>query len=140
MHLNGRHSDRTGERLWHTGVPLVLWGLGLLLAWQVNDMVFVPVVAMIVVVGPFLYAHLPAFWPLPTMFLGATTAASAIGFINMLGNIGGFFGAKEVGELAAQKQYATALLVLAPAPILSAAIILLVGYVRRPPASAGKPA
>jgi ACS family tartrate transporter-like MFS transporter len=131
MQINGRHSDRTGERLWHAGVPLTMWGFGLLVAWQVNDLPIVPVVVMIVLVGPFLYAHLPAFWPLPTMFLGATTAASAIGFINMLGNIGGFFGSNTVGEMAAQHQYAKALLILAPGPLLAATIILMVGYVRR---------
>ncbi len=38
-------------------------------------------------VGFFHYAHLPAFWPIPTLFLGSAAAASAIGFINMIGNL-----------------------------------------------------
>jgi hypothetical protein len=46
------------------------------------------------------YAHLPAFWPIPSMFLGAVAAASAIGFINMVGNLGGYFGPNMVGKAA----------------------------------------
>ena len=58
-----------------------------------------PVLAMILIVGPTYYAHLPAFWPIPTMFLGATAAASAIGFINMIGNLGGFVGTLHRGSV-----------------------------------------
>ena len=115
-----------------------------------------------------MYAHLPAFWPIPTMFLGAVAAASAIGFINMLGNLGGYVGPKLMGDrakaqmtpaLAAQTvgqltashgqgfgplvassnllprkleppRFAPILWLLAPWPIISAAIILIAGYVR----------
>jgi nitrate/nitrite transporter NarK len=83
-------------------------------------------------IGPSLYAHLPAFWPIPTMFLGATAAASAIGFINMIGNFGGFFGPKWFGAASTgQIGFATALRILAPFPLCAGAIILLVGFVRR---------
>jgi hypothetical protein len=58
----------------------------------------VPVVIMIFIAGTCMYAHLPAFWPIPTMFLGAAAAASAIGFINMVGNLGGYFGPNLVGN------------------------------------------
>jgi nitrate/nitrite transporter NarK len=87
---------------------------------------------MIFAVGTFTYAHQPAFWPIPTMFLGAATAASAVGFINMVGNLGGFFGPKLVGESATNRtSFAPALLILAPFPLVGAAIILVVGYARR---------
>ena len=32
MYLNGRHSDLTGERAWHMGLPLILAGLSLAVA------------------------------------------------------------------------------------------------------------
>lgn len=32
------------------------------------------------------------FWPLPTAMLSGSAAAGAIGLINSLGNLGGFFG------------------------------------------------
>jgi sugar phosphate permease len=100
MLINGRHSDRTGERSWHAAVPLALMSVGIWLAATLDAVPVVPVLVMIFVVGTFLFAHLPAFWPMPTMFLGATTAASAIGFINMIGNMGGSVGPTVVGKLA----------------------------------------
>jgi sugar phosphate permease len=167
MLLNGWHSDRTGERPWHVAIPLTLWSLGIFLASLVDGSGFWPVVVLIVGVGPFLYAHLPAFWPIPTMFLGAVAAASAIGFINMTGNLGGFVGPNVVGKatkaqfrpgtgaeivgftavpmggplLAANTaaaegsqhrvSFAPAMRRLAPWPLVSAVIILIVGYTRR---------
>jgi ACS family tartrate transporter-like MFS transporter len=130
MLLNGRHSDYTGERVWHVAVPLALWGLGISLAATLDG--WWAVFAMIFAVGTFMYAHLPAFWPIPTMYLGAAAAASAIGSINMIGNLGGFFGPDLVGKLATgQVSYAPALRIIAIGPLLSAAIILILGYVRR---------
>jgi sugar phosphate permease len=135
MLINGRHSDRTGERIWHVAIPLALLSLGIALTAALDGVGLLPVLVMIFLVGPFMYAHLPAFWPIPTMFLGAVAAASAIGFINMIGNLGGFFGPTVVGEAATSAQgtvhFARALLLLAPWPLASAAIIVIAGYVRR---------
>ncbi len=101
-----------------------------------------PVLAMILIVGPALYAHLPAFWPIPTMFLGATAAASAIGFINMIGNLGGFVGPYVVGKSATEHAaFSDALLKLTPFPIIAAFTVLAVSLYRRRHASseAGRP-
>jgi MFS family permease len=134
MLINGRHSDHTGERIWHVAVPLALMSLGIWLAAVVDGMGALPVLVMIFLVGTFMYAHLPAFWPIPTIYLGATAAASAIGFINMIGNIGGFFGPKLVGDLTAgQTSFAPALRLIAIGPLLSAVIIVILGYTRRGP-------
>jgi MFS family permease len=132
MLLNGRHSDRTGERFWHAAVPLTLFSAGIWVAALCDGIPVLPVVIMIFWVGTFMYAHLPAFWPIPTMFLGATAAASAIGFINMIGNLGGFVGPMLVGkEATGQVSFAPALRLLAPWPLLAAVIILVAGYFRR---------
>lgn len=128
MLINGRHSDRTGERIWHVAVPLFLVSLGIWLAAALDG--WLAVFVMIFGVGTFMYAHLPAFWPIPTMFLGATAAASAIGFINMIGNLGGFFGPKVVGD-SATASFTPALRIIAVGPLLSAMIVLILGYVRR---------
>jgi ACS family tartrate transporter-like MFS transporter len=100
MLLNGRHSDHTGERIWHVAVPLALLSMGIALTAALDGMGVWPVLVIILVVGTCMYAHLPAFWPIPTMYLGAVAAASAIGFINMIGNLGGFFGPTLVGKSA----------------------------------------
>ena len=86
---------------------------------------------MVLGVGTFMYAHLPAFWPIPIIFMGSAAAASAIGFINMIGNLGGFVGPRLFGEAAAHKEYAQGLHTLAPFPMVSVAIILFIGYLRR---------
>ena len=77
-------------------------GVGIAIAAATDGQWIFPVLAMILIVGPTYYAHLPAFWPIPTMFLGATAAASAIGFINMIGNLGGFVGPYLVGRSATE--------------------------------------
>jgi len=132
MLLNGWHSDRTGERIVHVSVPLACQGLGIIIAAATDGQWIFPVLAMILIVGTNLYAHLPAFWPIPTMFLGATAAASAIGFINMIGNLGGFVGPYIVGRSASEHAtFAPALYKLAPFPIVAAGVILIVALYRR---------
>lgn len=131
MMLNGAHSDRKNERLWHVAVPLALLGISVAITAALFQTPIVPVVMLVVFVGFFHYAHLPSFWPIPTMFLGSAAAASAIGFINMMGNLGGFVGPWMVGKKGADVSYSTALFKIAPWPIVAAAIILTVGLIRR---------
>ena len=132
MLLNGWHSDRTGERVVHVAVPLACLGIGIFLAALLDDVWILPVLVMILIVGPAVYAHLPAFWPIPTMFLGATAAASAIGFINMIGNLGGFVGPYVVGKSATEHAaFADALFKLTPFPIIASLTVLAVGLYRR---------
>src|SRR5262249_4577738 len=114
MLVNGWHSDRTGERPWHVAVPLILYSAGIWLAVAVDSLPLLAVAVMILCVGTFMYAHLPPFWPIPSMFLGATAAASAIGFINMIGNLGGSLGSTLAGKYSVgQQSFAPALSVLA---------------------------
>jgi MFS family permease len=136
MLVNGWHSDRTGERPWHVAVPMAVLGLAIWLTAVLTGVPVWPVVIMIFLVGPFMYAQLPAFWPIPTAFLGATAAASAIGFINMIGNLGGSVGSTLVGKLATSgTDFSEALKVLAPWPLAGAFIIAVLGYLHRKPAS-----
>jgi sugar phosphate permease len=132
MLVNGRHSDRTGERIWHVAVPLALLSFGFWLAATLEGVGSLPVYVMIFLVGTCLYAHLPAFWPIPTLYLGSIAAASAIGFINMIGNLGGFYGPRVVGMLTSgQTSFAPALRIIAIGPLVSAVIILILGYTGR---------
>jgi sugar phosphate permease len=131
MLVNGWHSDRSQERIGHVVVPLVCLSLGLFLAGWFHNAGPVAVLIMIFGVGTFMYAQLPAFWPIPTIFMGSAAAASAIGFINMMGNLGGFVGPTLFSEAARNEQYAQGLHRLAPFPLVSVAIILFIGYLRR---------
>jgi ACS family tartrate transporter-like MFS transporter len=131
MLLNGWHSDRTGERIWHASVPLLCLSGSIFLAACLDGWGLAPVFVMIFLVGTFMYAHLPAFWPIPSMFLGAAAAASAIGFINMIGNVGSFVGPAMMGGYAAQNNIKGGLMFLSLFPLASATIILIVGWMRR---------
>jgi len=63
--------------------------------------------------------------------MGAAAAAAAIGFINMLGNLGGSVGPTIFGSFLANKLYAPGLYVLGAFPLGSVAVILFVGWIRR---------
>jgi MFS transporter, ACS family, tartrate transporter len=104
----------------------------MLLAALADDWGWIAVMILIFCVGPFIYAHMPAFWSIPTLFLGSTAAASAIGFINMTGNLGGSLGTTIVGYAKTHSEgFRLGLLLAAPWPIASALIVLIVAYVRR---------
>jgi MFS family permease len=123
MLYNGHHSDKHGERVWHVAVPLMVLGTCIALVGLTFTNMWLGGALLLFGVGFFHYMHLPAFWPIPTMFLGSTAAASAIGFINMIGNLGGSVGQILVGELA-DTSFSTAMLTLAPFPIVSGLIVL----------------
>lgn len=99
MLVLGWNSDRTRERRWHFALPQ-LTAAAALTAWF-----FVPhsnllLIAMFTLLGFGTVAYLPSFWALPSAFLTSSAAAAAVGFINCVASIGGFFGPKVIGELS----------------------------------------
>ncbi len=99
MLINSAHSDRTGERRWHTALPILFGGVALALAILSGDMLAL-VVLFLCLMGVGLHAYLPVFWTWPTKFMAASVAATSIGLINSFGNLGGYFGPKVVGYLS----------------------------------------
>jgi MFS transporter, ACS family, tartrate transporter len=89
--LNGYWASRTGERRWHTAVPMLLSGASLSLAILSGDHIAL-VIACFCMVGFTFQAYLPVFWSLPSSFLGKSASATAVGAINSIGNLGGFVG------------------------------------------------
>ena len=128
--VNGWHSDKTRERAWHAAVPLLVMSAGVLLAWAFTGQPILAMLVIIVIVGACLYTHIPAFWPIPTMFLGASAAASAIGFINMIGNLGGSLGQIVVGEKSGTS-VPDALLRMVPWSAGAAVVLIAMDYYRR---------
>ena len=136
MLLNGWHSDRTQERAWHAAVPLIVMSLGIVAVWILFPTPLVAMAVLVFVVGACTYAHIPPFWSIPTMFLGAGAAASAIGFINMVGNIGSGCGPYILGASVAvgkdgRPDFALALLHLAPWSFIAAVIVIVLDMIRR---------
>ena len=99
MIVFSRSSDRTGERVWHVGLPCLMASAGLMgagLTLAVN-----PIVAMacFCLAGFGISASLPCFWNLPTAWLGPAAAAGGIAVINSIGNISGYVAPQAVGLL-----------------------------------------
>jgi len=126
MLLIGWSSDRTGERRWHTAVAYILSAIGLAGSlWTGNSVVLGMIMFSIAAIG--VNARLPAFWTLPSAFLGGAAAAASIGAINCLGGLGGFVGPYIIGALSTPGGgYAAGVWCLTGASLLAAVLILLV--------------
>jgi ACS family tartrate transporter-like MFS transporter len=98
MLINGWHSDKTGERRWHSAIPLLVAGLMfVLLILTRHD---VPLAILFLLLGSgFFYAFYPTFWAIPTMLLSESAAAATFGLINSIGQLSGFAGNSAIGFL-----------------------------------------
>jgi ACS family tartrate transporter-like MFS transporter len=124
MLLVGWHSDRTGERIWHTSVPRLLSAAALLVCFFALSNTWVSVVMLSLATIGFYCAH-PGFWPLPNMFLGRAAAAASIGLINSFGNLGGFLGPYLLGFLSDRSGgFGPGLLYLAACSFTSGVLVL----------------
>ncbi|MGC8597222.1 MAG: hypothetical protein ACP5NY_04805 [Thermocladium sp.] len=111
MYVWGRHSDMTLERIHHTAIPLIIGTIGSIIAIAFPNNFYALLIALILltmgILGPF-----GSFWSLPTMYLTGSVAAVAIGFVNSIGNLGGFVGPYIVGYIkAATHSFALAYMV-----------------------------
>jgi ACS family tartrate transporter-like MFS transporter len=97
MLLWGRHSDRTGERAWHTLAGLVTAIVGVLVTSSFSEPV-VRMVGLCITVGG-AYAFMPCFWTFPGRFLTGAAAAAGIAMINSVGSISGFIGPSLMGTM-----------------------------------------
>jgi ACS family tartrate transporter-like MFS transporter len=124
MLWNGWHSDRTGERRWHTAVTLALCGVFMALAVGFQANLWAGL-GLLVLSGACTMAFMPSFWQLPTAMLSESAAAASIGLINSVGGLGGFVGPYFVGYLRTLTgSFSFSLIFLIVALFLSAALIL----------------
>ena len=125
--LWGRSSDRTGERKWHTVIPLMAIVIGLLMASAVPDPAWK--MACLCVAGFGFFAVYPSFWALPTAMLSGQSAAAGIAAVNSIGNLGGYFGPQMFGLLKDRTGGDTAGLVFFSAcALIGAGIVLWLGH------------
>lgn len=98
---NGWHSDRSGERLLHVGVPALLGGVALFVA------AFLPegwlVLLLLTLAGFGIGAAQGVFWTVPPAMKigGERTPVGALAFISMAGTLGGVIGPWMVGKVLA---------------------------------------
>jgi ACS family tartrate transporter-like MFS transporter len=96
--LAGFSAQRTGERRWHIAAPM-LAGTVMLLAAIASGTHNAVVLTFFILAAGTSQAFLPAFWTLPTSYLGKSAAATAVGLINSFGSLGGFVGPFVFGYL-----------------------------------------
>lgn len=97
--INGWHSDKTGERRWHTAIPLACVGTSYLLLIPASA--HFPLAMTLIAMGAvFSFAWYPAFWSMPTMILSESAAAATFGLINSVGHVGSFVGPPIIGDLS----------------------------------------
>jgi ACS family tartrate transporter-like MFS transporter len=124
MLWNGWHSDRTGERRWHTSLILFFCGafMALAVGFQANLWLGL---GLLILSGACTTAFMPSFWQLPTAMLSESAAAASIGLINSVGGLGGFVGPYFVGYLRTLTgSFNFSLMFLIAALFISAALVL----------------
>jgi ACS family tartrate transporter-like MFS transporter len=122
-----RHSDRTGERIWHVAWPAMLMVASLVVASLSHANLVIFLALSLVQVGA-LSLQGP-FWVLPSTFLGGAAAASGIALINSIGTGGGgFVGPYMMGLMREMTgSFAAGVAVLAIGPVLTTVIVLILG-------------
>jgi MFS transporter, ACS family, tartrate transporter len=123
----GWNSDRTRERRFHTVVPILLAATALGLAPFTQGNLMLTVACFMAAAGG-IKAYQPAFWALPGLFLTEAAAAGSIGFINSIGNLGGFLGPRILGYVKTHTgSFAGGIYCLAGGMLVSACILFFLG-------------
>lgn len=118
-----RHSDKTGERKFHTAIGGLIGGIFLALSSQMS----VPLMglALLCICAFFMWSYMGVFWTLPPQFLQGTAAAAGIAAINGFAQIGGFAGPYLIGYVKTlTDSFNSALLVLAIFPVIGSLICM----------------
>lgn len=125
MVLAARHSDRTGERRWHTACAGVAGALGLVVATAYSDNTVIALAALSVATAGILTTF-PIFWSLPTAMLGGAAAAAGIAMINSIGNLAGFVSPYLVGAIKdATSSTASGIYLLAASLVAGAVLVVM---------------
>lgn len=99
MVLNSYHSDLKRERRMHLGFALAWGGIFLLAGVILSRSSPLFSFLSICLVGAGSYGGHGPFWAIPTETLSPKVAGSAMGLVNAIGNLGGYFGPFAVGYL-----------------------------------------
>ncbi len=91
-------SDKTMNRKLFTALPMLGLAISLFLSVQFKSNMWVSY-TFLILCGFFLQGYNSSFWSMPPLIFSADEAGGARGFINALGNLGGFVGPYFVGWL-----------------------------------------
>ena len=140
MILWGRHSDRSGERRWHTAIPLLLAAFGLAYLNLSAGLVTTIAAVSCALVGA--YAFKGPFWALSAGWLSAGTLAAGLAGINAIANlIGGGLMVNVVGLVREHTgSFALGLLPVAALDAAAAISVLLISRAQAREASTSEAA
>jgi sugar phosphate permease len=134
MIVVSRHSDKRRERRWHVAFAMA-WGGACMLASVLLTRPL-PSLSFLAIsfVGAGSFGALGPFWAIPTETLPRSVSGSAMGLVNALGNLGGYFGPLAIGYINQHTgNFVYAFGLLSVAYFLSSALILFL----RPQAAPG---
>ncbi len=118
-----RHSDRTGERVWHVALPAFVAAAAVAVSLQLGSPFLTMVGITVTAIG--IFAAVPSLWQLPSTFLTGAAAAAGIGLINSIGNLSGFVGPYLTGWLKdLTGSFQTGMLVISACMALSGLVVL----------------
>jgi D-galactonate transporter len=133
MVLAARHSDRSGERRWHTAIAALAGAAGLVAATVYADNTVIALAALSVATAGIL-STFPIFWSLPTAMLGGAAAAAGIAMINSIGNLAGFVSPYLVGAIRDATHSTASGIYLLAASLLAGAVLVVTAVKPPPPA------
>ena len=93
----GKHSDRSGERVGHVVVAVLVSVIGWTAAAFAESAPAMVVSVSVATMG--FFSATVVFWTVPPRLLGGASAASAIGFISAAGGLGSAIAAPVIGRL-----------------------------------------
>jgi D-galactonate transporter len=131
MVMVGRHSDRTGERRWHTALPALVAAAAFATSAIPGTSALASFAALTVATCGVM-AAVSCFWSLPTAFLSGTAAAAGIAWINSLGNLAGYVSPFVVGTVRDRTGSTSAALIVLALSLGSAGTLAALTATRTP--------
>jgi ACS family tartrate transporter-like MFS transporter len=131
MVVMGMHSDRSGERRWHTALAGLGAALALVLAAYGQGPLSVIAGMSVGMLGA--QSMVGPFWAMATSRMSGLAAATSVAVINSIGNLGGYFGPYIIGlGRSTDGGFRGGLLAIGAVMALSACLALMVGTNRDP--------
>ena len=99
LYVTSNHSDKTGERKKHAAVVVFFGAICLFVSTLFGSSHALWAMIFVILAEGFMFAYNGVFWAIPPLILPTETLGGAMGLINGIGNLGGFFGPFIVGAL-----------------------------------------
>jgi ACS family tartrate transporter-like MFS transporter len=121
-----RRSDRSGERIWHSALPLILTSISLVSALAFHGLLSIIVILCLANIG--IYGGKGPVWAVSTELLSTTAASVGLAQINAISNLAGFATIYLFGVIrGATGSYSLAMLPLVAISALGSIALLLIG-------------